>query len=71
MPGVQRSGRVGADELDVDPHAGAEGEAGVAVDALVDDLDQHVVQPAVGQVEVDEAGAGHLDRAHVRRAARR
>ena len=35
--------------------------AGVAVLALVEHLGQGVVQPAVVEPEVDEAGTGHLD----------
>ncbi len=65
VAGVQGTGGVGADELDVDRRAVAQVEPGEVVDALVDDVAEHVVQPAVGQVEVHEARARDLDRPHV------
>ena len=46
-PGVHGAGRVGRDELDVDARAFADVVAGEAVDAGVDDVAQHVVQPGV------------------------
>ena len=43
----------------------------VAVDTLVDHLGEHVVEPAVGQPEVDEPGTGDLDRADMGRRSPR
>ena len=64
MAGVDGAGGVGADELDVDLRAGPR-RGGRTVGARLDRLDQHVVQPRVGQAEVHEPGAGHLDRLDV------
>ena len=63
---VQRPGGVGADELHVHRRPGAEVGPGVAVDALGDHLAQHVVQPAVVEVEVHETRPRHLHLPHVR-----
>ncbi len=65
--GMQRTGGVGRDELDVDPPAGAEIEAGIALLAGRDHVEEHVVEPRVVEVEVDEAGASHLGPLDVRR----
>ena len=69
--GVERTGRVGGDELDVDPPATAEVEARVAVLATGDHVDEDVVEPRLPEVEVDEPRAGDLDPLDVGRAARR
>src|SRR5690606_27169154 len=61
VAGVDRPGRVGRDELDLDSLAVAEVVAGVALLALGDDLGQHLVEPGGRQVEVDEPGARDLD----------
>ncbi len=65
VTGVQRARRVGAHELDHHPRPDPEAEPGVPVDALADDVAQHVVQPRVGQTEVHETRSGHLDGQHV------
>src|SRR5690606_6186785 len=58
---VDRPGRVGRDELDLDALALPEVVAGVALLALGDDLGQDLVEPGGRQVEVDEPRARDLD----------
>ena len=61
MAGVERAGRVGTHELDDDPLP----RSGVMAGKPLLPADHHVaqdfVEPGVGQAEVDEARAGHLD----------
>ena len=67
VPGVQRTGRVGAHELDDHPGAVALVVAGPPVDTGGHHVSQYLVQPRVGQAEVDEPGTSHLDAHHVGR----
>jgi hypothetical protein len=56
--GGQRSGRVGGDELDLDPLVAA--AAAEVITGPQDVVDRGQV-PGVGQEQVEEAGAGDLD----------
>src|SRR6202011_5751560 len=64
---VDGSGRVGRDELDLDPLAMAQRRSGVPLLAPRDDDVEHVVEPGVVEVKVDESGSGDLDRADMGR----
>ena len=64
---VQRPGGVRTHELHVHRRPGTEVVAGVTVDPVGDHLTQHVVQPAVVEVEVHEPRPRHLHPAHVGR----
>ena len=67
---VERPGRVRGHELDHHPLAVAEVGLGVAVDARLDDVAEHLVEPRVTQAEVDESGARDLDGLDVRELRR-
>ena len=71
VAGVQGTRRVGAHELDDDPRSGTGVEPTPAVGSGSHHVGQHLVQPGLGQAEVDEAGSGHLDADHVGRRYRR
>ena len=60
---VQGAGRVGRDELDVDPLAVAEVDGPERLPGGHDPADQ-AGEPALVEPDVDEAGAGHLDPGH-------
>jgi hypothetical protein len=62
---VDRTGRVGRDELDLDLLAMADVRAGIAVLPQGQHGGQRLVQPAGVEAEVDEAGAGQLDAHHM------
>ena len=62
---VQRSGRVGGDELEVDPLPRQVGRGAVRL-APCNDRAQHVVQPGWREIEVDEPGLGGLGPRQVR-----
>ena len=57
---VDRAGRVSGHELDLNPVAVRQVRAGEALFTLGHDLDQHLLQPALMQPEVDEPAPGHL-----------
>ena len=65
VSGMQRTGRVGADVLDVHRSTMADLELRVAVDAVVQHGVDHLVQPRRGEAEVDETRARDLDRRDV------
>ena len=65
VAGVQRAGGVGAYELEQHPATLADVGAGVGVDAGLDHVGQHLVEPRVGEAEVDEARPGDLHRRDV------
>jgi hypothetical protein len=68
---MERPGRVGRHELDVDARSVAEVGPRVAVLAAVDDVGEDVVEPGVVQEEVHEARAGQLHPIHVGRRSGR
>ena len=59
VPDVQRPGRVGRDELDVDRHRRIE-RRGAEPLALGEHVGQRVDEPLIAQVEVEKPRSGHL-----------
>ena len=67
VPGVERPGRVGAHELHDDLGPGPVVVPAPPVGPSDHHVDQHLVEPRVGQPEVHEARPGYLDTNHVGR----
>jgi hypothetical protein len=62
---MQWAGRIGRDELDLDPPAGAEAAATIVGTGVEDARHQHAIG-VLGQEEIDESGAGDLHSRHQR-----
>ena len=67
--GVQRAGRVGRDELEVDRAGRRAPSSGRSRSPAVDDVTHDVVQPRGREEEVEEAGARDLDLGEMREPA--
>ena len=67
VTGVERTGGIGRDVLDVDRPPGTDVGDREPVETGVDHIDENLVEPRVGEVEVHEPRPGDLHGAHVSR----